>query len=76
VSRKKRNVGTTNPGHSQPRITNTLFCYRFRKLQHQLIGVGSFGGSHVTTDIVEWRLLAKLGVLETDLEKLILIPYV
>jgi hypothetical protein len=51
-----------------PENLPTLFCYRFGKLQHQLIGVGSFGGSHVTTDVVEWRL-AKLGVLETDLEE-------
>ncbi|KAL3776322.1 hypothetical protein HJC23_011647 [Cyclotella cryptica] len=46
----------------------TLFCYRFGKLQHQLIGIGAFGGSGVNLERVEWRL-AKLGVLETELEE-------
>lgn len=45
----------------------TLFCYRFGKLQHQLIGIGAFGGSSVNCERVEWKL-AKLGILETELE--------
>jgi hypothetical protein len=46
----------------------TLFCYRFGKLQHQLIGIGALGGSGVNCERVEWRL-AKLGILETELEE-------
>ena len=46
----------------------TLFCYRYGKLQHQLIGIGAFGGPGVNSGRVEWRL-AKLGVIETELEE-------
>lgn len=45
----------------------TLFCYQFGKLQHQLIGIAAFGGVGMTRERVEWRL-AKLGVLQTELE--------
>jgi hypothetical protein len=46
----------------------TLFCYRYGKLQHQLIGVDAFGGVGLNIDRVEWRL-ACLGVVETDLRE-------
>lgn len=46
----------------------TLFCYRYGKLQHQLIGVDAFGGIGLNSDRVEWRL-AGLGVVETDLRE-------
>lgn len=46
----------------------SLFCYRFGRMQHQLIGIENFGGPGVNKGRVEWRL-AKLGVLETELEE-------
>ena len=46
----------------------TLFCYRYGKLQHQLIGIDSMGGPGVNSGRLEWRL-SLLGVLETGLEE-------
>lgn len=46
----------------------TLFCYRYGKMQHQLIGIDAFGGSGLNCSRLEWRL-ARLGVVETDLEE-------
>lgn len=47
----------------------TLFCYRYGKLQHQLIGLGEFGVKNesdgVNCDKVEYRL-GKLGIIDTD----------
>ena len=45
----------------------TIFCYRFGKLQQQLIGIASFGGPGLNSGRLEWRL-ANLGVLESDLK--------
>ncbi len=45
-----------------------IFCYRFGKLQHQMIGVEAFGGPGVNKGRLEWRLAA-LGVLRTELEE-------
>ena len=45
----------------------TLFCYRYGKLQHQLLGLKDLGGACLNVGRVEWRL-AQLGVLETQLE--------
>ncbi|KAL7533128.1 hypothetical protein ACHAWF_004352 [Thalassiosira exigua] len=46
----------------------TLFCYRYGKMQHQLIGIDAMGGTGVNNGRLEWRL-ARLGVLETDLKE-------
>lgn len=45
----------------------TIFCYRYEKMQHQLVGVDSMGGPGVNSARLEWRL-AVLGVVQTDLE--------
>ena len=45
----------------------TLFCYRYGKMQHQLIGINAMGGTGVNSGRLEFRL-AMLGVLDTDLE--------
>jgi hypothetical protein len=45
----------------------SIFCYRYGKMQHQLIGIETLGGAGVNIGRLEWRL-ALLGVLETDLE--------
>jgi hypothetical protein len=37
-------------------------------MQHQLIGIDAFGGSGLSCSRLEWRL-ARLGVVETDLEE-------
>ncbi len=46
----------------------TLFCYRYGKMQHQLIGIDALGGKGLNCPRLEWRL-AKLGIVETDLEE-------
>jgi len=46
----------------------TLFCYRYGKMQHQLIGVDALGGAGINCGRLEWRL-AMLKVLNTDLEE-------
>ena len=46
----------------------TLFCYRYGKMQHQLIGINALGGSGLNVDRLEWRL-ARLGIVETELEE-------
>mmetsp|Transcript_19614 Transcript_19614/g.41117 ORF Transcript_19614/g.41117 Transcript_19614/m.41117 type:complete len:302 (-) Transcript_19614:292-1197(-) len=46
----------------------SLFCYRFGKLQHQMIGAEAFGGPGVNKGRLEWRLAA-LSILRTDLEE-------
>jgi hypothetical protein len=46
----------------------TIFCYRYGKMQHQLIGIQTLGGAGVNVGRLEWRL-ALLGVVETDLEE-------
>lgn len=46
----------------------TLFCYRFGKMQHQLIGTNALGGPGLNCPRLEWRL-ARLGIVETDLEE-------
>jgi hypothetical protein len=46
----------------------TIFCYRYGKVQHQLIGIEALGGAGVNIGRVEWRL-AMLGVVQTDLEE-------
>lgn len=46
----------------------TLFCYRFGKMQHQLIGINALGGPGLNCSRLEWRL-ARLGIVETDLEE-------
>lgn len=46
----------------------TLFCYRYGKLVHQLVGWESLGGGLLSVGRIEWRL-AKLGIVETDLEE-------
>mmetsp|Transcript_15069 Transcript_15069/g.31982 ORF Transcript_15069/g.31982 Transcript_15069/m.31982 type:complete len:295 (-) Transcript_15069:110-994(-) len=46
----------------------TLFCYRYGKMHHQLIGVDALGGAGINSGRLEWRL-AMLGVLHTDLEE-------
>ena len=46
----------------------TLFCYRFGKMQHQLIGINALGGPGLNCSRLEWRL-AKLGIVATDLEE-------
>ena len=45
----------------------TIFCYRYEKMQHQVVGVDAMGGSGVNSGRLEWRL-AVLGVVQTDLE--------
>lgn len=45
----------------------TLFCYQYGKMQHQLIGVDALGGPGLNCPRLEWRL-ARLGIVETDLE--------
>jgi len=45
----------------------TVFCYRYGKMQHQLVGVGAMGGMGVNSGRLEWRL-AMLGVFDTELE--------
>jgi len=49
-----------------PENLPSLFCYRYGKMQHQLIGVDSFGGAGVNSGRLEWRL-AVLQILETEL---------
>jgi len=51
------------PEHNLP----TIFCYRYGKLQHQLLGLKDVGGACLNTGRVEWRL-AQLGVIQTQLE--------
>lgn len=51
-----------------PENLPTLFCYRYGKMQHQLIGIDSMGGSGINSGRLEWRL-AILGVLETELQE-------
>ncbi|KAL7538305.1 hypothetical protein ACHAXR_008458 [Thalassiosira sp. AJA248-18] len=46
----------------------TLFCYRYGKMQHQLVGVNALGGAGVNSGRLEWRM-AILGVWDTDLEE-------
>ena len=46
----------------------SIFCYRYGKMQHQLIGIESMGGFGVNMGRLEWRL-AMLRVLETDLKE-------
>lgn len=46
----------------------TLFCYRYGKMQHQLIGITAMGGPGLNCPRLEWRL-ARLGIVETDLEE-------
>ena len=46
----------------------TLFCYRFGKMQHQLIGINALGGPGLNCLRLEWRL-ARLGIVETELEE-------
>jgi hypothetical protein len=46
----------------------TLFCYRYGKMQHQLIGIDALGGQGFNCPRLEWRL-ARLGIVETDLEE-------
>lgn len=46
----------------------TLFCYRYGKMQHQLVGINALGGSGLNCPRLEWRL-ARLGIVETDLEE-------
>ena len=46
----------------------TLFCYRFGKMQHQIIGIDAMGGTGVNSGRLEFRL-AMFGVLDTDLEE-------
>lgn len=46
----------------------TLFCYRYGKLQHQLVGLESMGGAGLNSGRLEWRL-ALLGVVQTELEE-------
>jgi len=46
----------------------TLFCYRYGKMQHQLIGIETMGGTGINRGRLEWRL-ALLQVLDTDLEE-------
>mmetsp|Transcript_16943 Transcript_16943/g.36630 ORF Transcript_16943/g.36630 Transcript_16943/m.36630 type:complete len:284 (-) Transcript_16943:14-865(-) len=43
----------------------TIFCYRYGKMQHQLIGIDAMGGAGVTSGRLQWRL-AMLGVLDTN----------
>ena len=43
-----------------------ILCYRYGRLQGQLVGPGEFGGHNVTRERVEWRL-EKLGVLKSAL---------
>merc|ERR1712232_1172696 len=43
----------------------TLFCYRYSKLQHQLLGLSEFGTEPLTIEMIECKLIF-LGVLETD----------
>jgi len=52
----------------QPENLPTLFCYRFGKMQHQLVGIDAMGGAGVNTGRLEWRL-AILGVVQTELEE-------
>ena len=48
----------------------TLFCYRYGKLQHQLVGLGEFGvqskSDGMNCDKVEYRL-GQLGIIDTDI---------
>jgi hypothetical protein len=46
----------------------TFFCYRYGKMQHQLVGIEALGGAGVNIGRLEWRL-AILGVVQTDLEE-------
>lgn len=46
----------------------TLFCYRYGKLVHQLVGWEALGGGLLSVGRIEWRL-AKLGIIETSLEE-------
>jgi hypothetical protein len=46
----------------------TIFCYRYGKMQHQLIGIETLGGAGVNAGRLEWRL-ALLGVVQTELEE-------
>lgn len=50
-----------------PENLPTLFCYRYGKMQHQLIGIDAMGGAGINAGRLEWRL-AMLGVVETELE--------
>lgn len=51
-----------------PENLPTIFCYRYGKMQHQLIGIDAMGGIGVNTGRLEWRL-ALLGVVQTELEE-------
>lgn len=46
----------------------TMFCYRYGKMQHQIIGIDAMGGAGVNVGRLEWRL-SLLGILETELEE-------
>lgn len=51
-----------------PENLPTLFCYRYGKMQHQLVGIHAMGGAGVNAGRLEWRL-ARLGVLPVELEE-------
>ena len=50
----------------------TLFCYRYGKLQHQLVGLDEFGvrqqSDSIHCDNVEYRL-GQLGIIESDIQE-------
>lgn len=46
----------------------TIFCYRYGKMQHQIIGIDAMGGAGVNAGRLEWRL-SLLSILETDLDE-------
>ncbi len=51
-----------------PENLPTLFCYRYGKMQHQLVGIDAMGGAGVTAGRLEWRL-GMLAVVQSELEE-------